>query len=106
MPIVLLEAAASSLPAVATDVGESRVIIDPPRGGRVAAARDPHALGRVMLEVQTLPHDERARMVAHAHDRVARMFDLDAIVTRWLQIYERLARRDSSSAHDRMSSAN
>lgn len=58
-PNVLAEALACGIPCVATDVGDSRWILDDDR--RIAPARDPGALARLLGAALALPVDARER---------------------------------------------
>jgi exopolysaccharide biosynthesis WecB/TagA/CpsF family protein len=51
MPMALLEALGSGLPAAVTDVGEVRRVLQPGRNGAIATARDPVAFAAALAEV-------------------------------------------------------
>src|SRR5436190_23803487 len=65
-PNVLLEAMASGLPVVTTDVGGVRELVDEPSGGSVVPPRDPQHLAAAIDRF--LGMSEAAR-VAGAHNR-------------------------------------
>ncbi len=90
LPIVLLEAAASGLPIVATDVGGNREIVMDPAGGRLVPARDPRALAEAMASVAGRPAEERHAMGEVQRTRVTREFGMDAVAAQWISIYESL----------------
>ena len=79
LPMVLLEAAASGLPAVAT--------VEP--ASRVAPSGDPDALAAAMAEVAGMPPEARASLAQAARARAVAEYDLGAIVTRWEETYAR-----------------
>lgn len=94
LPMVLLEAAASMLPVVCTDVGGCREIARPELGA-VLTRTDPADLARGMLRVMDLTPDERSRTGRDLRSFVRSDFDMDAVVMRWEGLYaSMLARRD------------
>jgi glycosyltransferase involved in cell wall biosynthesis len=80
----LLEAMASALPVVATDVGGNSEALDP-LGGRIVPANDPPAMAQAIAEL----HSDREIMRAmglHNRERVRAVFSLEASVrglARW-----------------------
>jgi glycosyltransferase involved in cell wall biosynthesis len=85
--MVLLEAGASSLPIVATDVGGSREVVLEGVSGHLTAASDPGALGRAMREVTELTAANREAMGAAARAHVCRTFEIESIADRWEELY-------------------
>jgi len=81
MPLVLLEAAASSLPAVATNVGGVGQIVD--------ESNDHLALARAITETQQLPEEARHEMGKAARRKVLAGFDIERIVDTWEGVYSR-----------------
>ena len=55
LPIVLLEASASGLPIVATDVGGNHQLVQHDRTGWLVPAKDPSALAEAMTRMATAP---------------------------------------------------
>jgi glycosyltransferase involved in cell wall biosynthesis len=90
LPIVLLEASASALPIVATDVGGSRDAIVDGRSGHITPVGDPAALADAMLAVMRLPEDARLAMGDAAHEHVARVFEMESVVDAWEALYRQL----------------
>jgi glycosyltransferase involved in cell wall biosynthesis len=90
LPMVLLEAAASSLPIVVTDVGGSRDVIEHGTSGYITPPADSQALGDAMLQVMALAPSERDAMGAAGRARVTSVFDLEAVTNRWQGIYRDL----------------
>jgi L-malate glycosyltransferase len=84
LPVVLIEAQASGLPAVATRVGGVPELVDDAAGVLVPPA-DPSALAAAIREALSRNFDPPA-LAARARDR----YGYDAISTRWTAIYERL----------------
>jgi glycosyltransferase involved in cell wall biosynthesis len=88
LPMVLLEAAASGLPIVATDVGGSRDAVIDGISGYLVPKGDEMALGRAMTRVMSLPVEERIAVGGAGRDHVVRRFDLDAIADTWEGLYK------------------
>lgn len=83
--LTLLEAMASGLAIVATDVGGNREVVDHERTGLLAPARDPEALAAAMLRVTRDPALAR-KWGAAGRTRVEKDFNL----TNTVNAYERL----------------
>ena len=77
LPMVLLEAGASALPIVATDVGGSRDAVIDGTSGYLVPAGQPRDLARAMRTVMELPEDERQAMGDAGRAHIVRTFDLD-----------------------------
>lgn len=88
-PNVLGEAMACGVPCVATDVGDSALIID--ATGRVVPSRDPAALADAWGDLLDAGPDERARLGSEARQRVETHFNLPEIVLRYQDVYTELA---------------
>lgn len=96
LPLVLLEAAACRLPAVATDVAGSRDAIVPGQTGYLCTPGDPAQLAAAMQHMICMPEAERAAMGAKARARAEAAFSLTTILDRWEAVYaDLLARRPS-----------
>jgi glycosyltransferase involved in cell wall biosynthesis len=93
MPLVLLEAAASGLPIVATDVGGNREVAIEDSNGLLAPARDPAALARRMMELLALPAEERRAMGTRGREYVVTTYDLESVIQTWEGIYTGWLRR-------------
>jgi glycosyltransferase involved in cell wall biosynthesis len=85
--MVLLEALASSLPVVATDVGGSRDVVLAGRRGYLVPPREPEALAHAMLEVMALSPARRHVMREAVRDRVSRESDLESVAGTWEALY-------------------
>ncbi len=88
-PLVVGEAMACGVPCVVTDVGDSALIVGP--FGKVVPPRDPAALAQACLSLFALSPEERHRLGQAARGRIAQLFDLDVIVSRYERLYEELA---------------
>jgi glycosyltransferase involved in cell wall biosynthesis len=89
LPMVLLEAAASGLPCVATDVGGTCEAVLDGQTGLLVPPGDAQALGEAMERLTTLPATERAAMEAAARAHTAR-FDFTTIAAAWERLYSGL----------------
>jgi glycosyltransferase involved in cell wall biosynthesis len=89
-PNVLGEAMATSVPCVATDVGDSAAIVDDT--GLIVDPRDEVALASALVRMLEMPAHERAALGARARVRVAERYSLDAVVQQYSAVYEGLAR--------------
>jgi len=74
---VIAEGMAAGLPAVATDVGDARLIVgDAGAAGAVAPPRDPRALAAVLDRLAGAGPGERAALAAAARERIEQRFSL------------------------------
>lgn len=91
LPLVLLEAMASGLPVVATDVGDVRATLPEPSRRFVVPPRDPRALAAALRSVLS---DASLRAALGAANRAAaeRHFDARVCLQRFLELYARTAR--------------
>ncbi|RIE08130.1 glycosyltransferase [Candidatus Cryosericum odellii] len=90
LPIVLLEAAASGLPAVATDVGGNPTAVLDGISGRIVSPNDDEALVAAVIEVLNMSPAAR-RSWGHAARQLAQSsFSLESVADRWLSLYASL----------------
>ena len=95
LPVVLIEAQASGLPAVATRVGGVPELIDPD-AGRMVEAGDPEALAEA---IETLLARRGEFDPGPLALRAATRYGYDAIERRWTSIYgDLLSKRGTTSA--------
>lgn len=87
LPLVLLEAAASGLPCVATAVGGVAEAVLDGHTGYLATPADVDALGAAMTRLRALPPEERAALSREAREYALARFDLRAVVDQWVQLY-------------------
>jgi len=85
--MVLLEASASSLPIVATDVGGSKDIVVDSQTGFLTPPLQPDRLAGAMLRLMSLSSQERRTMGDHANRLVASRFDMERIADEWEALY-------------------
>jgi glycosyltransferase involved in cell wall biosynthesis len=84
-PLALGEAMACGTPCVATDVGDSALIIGPT--GRIVPPSNPQALAAGWAELLALDLPARAKLSQAARDRIRELFDLDAVTRRYERLY-------------------
>ncbi len=87
-PNVLGEAMASAALCVATDVGDSRLILGDT--GRIVPPRDPAALAAGWMDLLDRSAAERQALGARARARVAERYGLDRVAARYEALYDEL----------------
>lgn len=90
LPNVLLEAHATGLPAVATDVGGNGEVLLNGTTGFLVPPRDADALAEGMLRLMALPEPERQQMGQHARQHILANFSMEHIVEQWERLYLQL----------------
>ena len=102
LPMVLLEAGACGVPAVATDVPGTREVVVDGVNGWLARAADPHSLNEAMTRLMQMPLEERYAMGECARRRVIHESSLDIVLKRWEQLYEALLAQKSVNWRTRL----
>lgn len=85
MPNVLLEAMASGVPCVTTDVGDAAAIVGDT--GRVVRPEDPAALAHAIVQMLKLPSAQRRGVGVKAHERVKEHYALEASHQQYLDLF-------------------
>ncbi len=93
LPMVILEAGACAVPAVATDVPGTREIIVDGRTGLLVEEGSAQALHEAMTRMMQMPRQERLAMSDRARQFVLSRFSLDAALDRWEALYSELLER-------------
>jgi glycosyltransferase involved in cell wall biosynthesis len=93
LPMVLLEAGACGLPAVATDVPGTHEVIVNGETGWLACAEGPDALAAVMKRMMRMPEAERRAMGQRARQYVVERFSLNEVLDQWERLYTELLDR-------------
>jgi glycosyltransferase involved in cell wall biosynthesis len=86
LPAALVEAGLRGLPAVATDVGYVREVVDDGRTGRVVTPGDAAALGAGLRQVLAMGGDAGSAARRHCEER----FELDRITDLWAALLQRI----------------
>jgi glycosyltransferase involved in cell wall biosynthesis len=95
----LSEAMACGVPCVATDVGDSAIMIQDT--GKVVPPGDPRSFARACRELLGLSPEGRRQLGLMARQRVQQLYSLNAVVERYQELYQQLAeavRRDRRGA--------
>ncbi|WLT30007.1 glycosyltransferase [Geothrix sp. PMB-07] len=97
LPNTVMEAMASALPVVATNVGGVSELLEEGVSGFIVPARQPGALAERMSALMTLPAEAREAMGAVGRARMVADFDIERVVDQW---EEALQLRHSGPATD------
>lgn len=100
MANVLLEASASGLPIVATNVGGNGEIVVDGETGFLVPPKDPEALAQTMLRLMNLPEGERRRIGEKGRRHVEQNFALDRVVDQWEALYKELLDQKGAKAEE------
>lgn len=101
MPGVVLEAMASGLPVVATDVGGVSEVVEAGVTGTLVPAGDPHALAAA-LHAYVADEQLRRRHGDAGCARVAAHFSLRTMVSAYVALYDELLGRRTSAVQPRV----
>jgi glycosyltransferase involved in cell wall biosynthesis len=82
----LIEALAGRLPAVSTDVGGCRSLLEPSNSGFLVPANDPDALAEGMRRLMDLPEKTRLAMGEEGRRHIAASFSMDQMISRWTTV--------------------
>ncbi len=87
LPMVLLEAAATELPMIATDVGGNREIVLEGQDGYLVKSHDSDALADAMQKFSSLEIKKRQAMGKRGREHVTATYDLERVVDQWEALY-------------------
>ncbi len=90
LPNVLLEAHATALPIVATDVGGNREAVRDGVSGIIVPPRDPSALAEAMIRLMQMDTSHRREMGEAGREHIVQNYSMEAVVQRWEQLYREL----------------
>ncbi len=97
VPRFLLEAAATGLPLIASDIPGCRLVIEPGVNGFLVPPRDAGALSAAIRQLLA-DHELRRRMGKASRAVALERFDLDRIVSQYEELYQQLGVLRSPSA--------
>lgn len=96
MPIVLLEASATGVPIVATDVGGNAEVVRDGEAGFLVPPKNPKALADAMIKLMALSEDQRRQMGEVGRQHIETNYSLDRVVDLWKNLYEKLLSKQCS----------
>jgi glycosyltransferase involved in cell wall biosynthesis len=99
LPMVVLEAAACAVPAVATDVPGTREVVVDGKTGFLAAEGSAKALAEAMTRMMTISGEERRAMGERARQFVLDRYSLDAALDRWEALFGELLEQNPKRRH-------
>ncbi|NOT12185.1 MAG: TIGR03088 family PEP-CTERM/XrtA system glycosyltransferase [Methylococcaceae bacterium] len=89
----ILEAMATALPVLATDVGGNSELVEDGKTGRLTAAGDAETMAEIILDY--MAHIEKMRLHAqHAYRRALTEFSLGVMVARYQSVYDSLLKQE------------
>ncbi len=97
LPLAVLEAAASGLPSVVTDVGGTGEVVLDGVSGYIVPPRDSPALSCALSKLMSLPSEERRQFSVSARKRCVAQFEINAVANRWEALYERFVPRKAAT---------
>lgn len=97
LPIVLLEAAASGLPIVATNVGGNGEVVHREINGYLVASENEKELADSMELLMAKSAGERRQMGERGKDYIESHYNIKRIIERWEQIYGQAGRRPNKA---------
>ena len=95
-PNVLCEAMAAGVPCVATDVGDSALIVGDT--GVIVPPRDEQKLSTGIENLLSLSYEERRLLGKRARARIEENYTIDAIIDQYVKLYERLVEKKNSNS--------
>lgn len=90
LSMALLEAAATGLPAVVTDVGGNRDLVLDGQTGYVVPPANPQALASAISGLMDLPESEREGLGSFARNHCIEHYRFQSVGETWVRLYRRL----------------
>ncbi len=84
-PNVLVEAMASGLPCISTDVGDAKYIVD--QLGAIVPPRDPEALANAILDYVHSSQAEKLQLKQASRARVEQHFSIESVSQQYLEMW-------------------
>ena len=100
LPTVVGEAMACRVPCVATDAGDTAWLIGDT--GLVTPPENADALGRALIDMLTMPAEERSRLGLAARERIERVFSIETSWRRYEETYIRTTNALRESRAERL----
>ena len=94
MPISVLEALASGVPVVSTDVGGVPALVEDEREALLVPPRDPERMAHTLVSLWRSP--EKRSALRDAGLKKARTFGWDVVREQWAEVYGEILRRPLS----------
>ena len=88
LPIAILEAASYGLPAVVTDVGGCKEIVEDQKNGFVVPSKNPMKLSEALRKMMQLPNESIIAMRTYSIEKIKKDYTLDSVVAKWLKFYK------------------
>lgn len=88
-PNVLVEAMASGLPCISTDVGDASYIVQ--ETGSIVPPRDSDALAQAILKYLQLSTDEKLALKQMTRQRVEQYFSIETVSQQYMQVWSQQA---------------
>ena len=95
-PNILGEAMACGVPCIATDVGDSRLVVG--ESGIIVPPRDPAALAGALRRMAAMTAGQRQTIGQAARRRVEELFSLDQVAGAYHRLFESVVTRKSPEA--------
>src|SRR6202035_4038511 len=99
LPMVLLEAAASGLPIVATNVGGNAEVVRDGVSGYLVPPSDPQRLALTLQKIEQMPTPVRATMGLAGRNFVVANYSISSVLDEWESIYRALIHKTSQLAY-------
>jgi glycosyltransferase involved in cell wall biosynthesis len=90
LPMVLLEASASGLPVVATDVGGNSEAVLHEKTGLLVPPKNSEALASAMIRLMTFTNEQRKVLGEAGRAHIEARFKLEVVIEQWESLYDRL----------------
>lgn len=97
LPIAIMEALATELPVIATDVGGVAEMVKDGYTGKLVPAANPKALEAALADLIVTPACERERLGANGRRLVIERHDTDAVTERLIEHYRALLTEEEPS---------
>lgn len=93
LPVVLVEAAASGLPLVSTDVGGTSDVVVNGQTGLLTPPSAPALLAAAMCQIMDMPEGERSAMGRRGRELAEGRFDMETVASNYVRIYQSALKR-------------